>query len=364
MVKNLFNQKRQQKGSLLAFLLIIGVFVLIIIISVLAVELLVKWVTMARMQTAAQAGAMAFARELIKLRDNEMGESARLQGAQAYRLTFAQTQRTRTCDARSNYQGCSPVNQGTVGVTGADGNTPDNRGCADSIECINASQLMLFEIRNLAHNSIQDASQITDITKNQCYKPANETRFTKFNNPPTCAGPVGMVISPITQLDWRFEAGQYGVQDPCRRVVRDNRGLNAQKDFCVEAEVSARLDPVLAGGLPFLTGSGIYERNTMIANNRRPIEPVDFIVNGWARIRARAIVMRPDFGVDETGNPSGVPGGLTPGGAPIGGQGNNVDFSRTQVDEYYRRGEVMNLSTETVSLENCTSFGGQCAPQN
>ncbi|MDX1919573.1 MAG: hypothetical protein SFU25_02435 [Candidatus Caenarcaniphilales bacterium] len=354
-MKNLFNQKRKQKGSLVAFLLIFALFGLIIVVGVIAVELLVKWVTMARMQTAAQAGAMAYARELIKLRDNEMGELAQRQCSNsnqrcaAYNLTFAQTQRTRSCDARSNYSGCSPVNQTATGVTGSD-------ACANFIECITASQLMLFEIRNLAQNSIQDASQITNLTKNQCYKPANETRFAKFNNQPECAGPVGMVISPITQLDWRFEAGQYGAQEPCTRVVRDNRGLNAQKDFCAEAEISARLDPILAGGLPFLTGSGIFERNRMVANNRRPIEPVDFIANGWARIRARAIVMRPDFGVDETG--AGGAGGAAAG---AGGNQQNVDFSRSQVDEYYRKGEVLNLSTETVSLENCTSFGGQCA---
>ncbi|MDJ0626387.1 MAG: hypothetical protein QNJ31_08505 [Candidatus Caenarcaniphilales bacterium] len=332
---NAFTYKRSQRGSIVAFLLILAAFGLILIFGLIAVELLVKWVTMSRIQTAAQAGAMAYAREIVKIRDNEMGELASAgMGRGAYRINFAQTTRTRQC-AAPDYRGCTQVNQNVVNITG-------NDECSNFLECINASQILLFQLKN-GRRPINDASQITDLTKNQCYTPAGETRFMKFNNPPNCSGSIGNIISPITQLDWDFEVGAYGSQAPCTRVSRDNQGINNEKDFCVEAVIRARLDPIIAGGLPFLTGLNFGPRQTLA--------PVRFITEGDVSIRARAVAMRPTFAVDETN--TGTPNRRR--------RQNGVDFSRVSTDEYYRRGDVLNLSTETVSLENCTSNGGQCA---
>jgi hypothetical protein len=326
-----FKPARRQKGTIFAFLIILAAFIFFLIVGLISTELFVQWVTRSKMQSGAQNGALAFARELIKLRDNEIGEVARgqrdeQQRTRTYNTLFENTQRTRSCDARSNYSGCSRANQATTGVMGIDAPSPGggNQGCANFIECINASQILLFEVRSRA-NPVEDAGQIRDISKNQCHAPVGSLRFNKIRGVqlPNCQGPVGMVISPITQLDWRFEAAGYGTRAPCMRVSRDAQ-LNRQKDFCVEAEVSARIDPIIAGGLPFLHN-------------------ILFINPGQATLRARAIVMRPDFVND-----------------PNQAANNQPNRSRQDVDEYFNRGEVNNFSSETVTLESCNSFGGNC----
>jgi hypothetical protein len=325
--------RRSARGSLVPFLLILACFGLMIVFGLIAVELLVKWVTLGRIQAATQAGALAYARELVKIRDNEMGET------QNPNLRFQNTQRARACTANvanpaslkraeqgvtlgNGYTGCTAIDTQAI-------NVKSNSSGGGFSEFVTASQVMLYQLKNPARNNIQDASAVRDLTMMQCYNPANQTRFNKIGRPPACSGGIGDVLSPLTDLTWGFIAAPYG-QGACQRQSASGQGgengiRNQDKDFCVEAHVMGRLDPIIAGGLPFLAGRGIFA-------NDPDTGPIDFIVRGDFHLAARAIVLLPNFEI-HTGN-----------------------LTRQGKDEYYD--DVKNYSADTIGLENCTSLGG------
>lgn len=328
--------RRSTKGSLVPFLLILACFGLMIVFGLIAVELLVKWVTLGRIQAATQAGALVYARELVKIRDNEMGQT------QNPNLRFQDTQRARTCTANvgnpaslkraeqglvlgEGYNGCSEINQ-----TAVPGLQSNSRG-GQFVEFVNASQVMLFQLKNPARNNIQDAIAVTNLDMMQCYNPPNQTRFNKIGRPPTCSGRVGDVLSPLTDLTWGFIAAPYG-QGVCQVQAQEGQGgangiRNQDKDFCVEAHIMGRLDPIIAGGLPFL-------RTTVDDNGN--ITPLNFIVRGDFHLASRAIVLVPNFEIHTTTATN--------------------NLSRAGKDEYYE--DVKNYSADTIGLENCTSLGG------
>lgn len=340
------SRQRSSKGSIVTFLLILAAFGLMFVVGIIAAELLIKWVTFGRIQTATQAAALAFGREMIKLRDNEMGGDPSRGIRPNPNLRFQTSMFFRNCRAngRANangqgYAGCTPTDE--TDVTG-------NRPAAGFVEFVNASQVLLFPLRNLSRGNIRDASEIRNINFNQCYTQAANTRFRKFRHDgvPNCAGGEGDVMSPITELQWDFYADAYG-QGVCNPVPAGDR-YNTDKDFCVEAEARGRLDPIMAGGLPFLTGIGVFDTGTMAANRRdptvdlgagrKPSMRVNFIYDGDFAVRSRAIVMLGNFKVDD---------------------GTQTDFSRQYTDQYYSKG-AENFSTETIALENCTSNKPNC----
>jgi hypothetical protein len=321
-------QIRGSKGSLVSFLLIIFAFGLIIVFGLIAIELLVKWVTFGRVQTATQAAALAFAREVIKLRDNEMGTVAS-NTPNKYNLRFAQTRMARACNKENNYTGCTPADPQVLQEEQVRGSAP----CINFVECVNAAQVLLYNLKS--SGSIKDASQVKDLTYNQCYKDGAATQFARIGVPPNCSGGTGTVLSPLTELNWDFYSAAYGT-GVCSRTPADGQNAtmrNTDKDFCVEAEARGRMDPVIAGGLAFLTGKGVFSPAAMSANGRQAMNPVNFITRGDFAVRARAIVLRPDFEVDT-----------------------NTALSREGKDEYYD--DLKNYSADTVSLENCNTFGG------
>ena len=318
----------------MSFLLILGAFGLMIVVGLIAAELLIKWVTMGRIQVATQAAALAFGRELIKLRDNEMGGIPTMGIQPNPNLSFRTSRLFRNCRAPA-YGGCTQTDEPLTS------NSPGGQ----FVEFMNASQVLLFP---LSKGNFRDASEITNINYNQCYVDAAATRFRKFRSDvPLCSGGAGAIMSPIVDLQWDFYADAYG-QGDCTPVLQGDR-FNAQKDFCVEAEARGRLDPIIAGGLPFLTGVHIFEAGTMAGNKRdpsvdlgagarKPTMRVDFIYEGAFSIRSRAVVMMPNFKVDE---------------------GAQTEFARQFTDQYYSQG-TENFSTETIALENCNHNKQQC----
>jgi hypothetical protein len=279
------SDQRNKKGTLVTWLLVLAIFGLTFVMTVISLELLIKWITFNRIQEAAQSATLSYAREIIKLRDNEMGET------QQYGLSLQDSVKAQGCTSPS-YSGC----------TDYDGESIEKD--INKSEYISASQIFLFNIWNQGGSkAVKDAFSIGNVRQGQCYKEATNTRFNKFGESSKlkCQA-IGNVISPITDLRWAFHTGTYNSGD---------------KDLCVETHVSARLDPVMAGGLCFLNGScGLG---------------ADFIRIGPVSIIARAVVMKAGFEVD-TG----------------------AGFSRSKADRFYNEG-AENYSAESVFIETCSN---------
>ena len=59
-------KQRPIKGSLVTWLLVLAIFGLAFVGSIIALEMLVKWVTLTRIKGAAQEAVVVYARDLIK----------------------------------------------------------------------------------------------------------------------------------------------------------------------------------------------------------------------------------------------------------------------------------------------------------
>lgn len=278
--------QRSKNGTITAFLLILAIIGLMLVLWLIASEFFSRYVTLGRIQSAAQVGALSFARELVKLRDNEMGLTHN------YELTFDQTTIAQNCQAPA-YASCSQLDA-QAQIIGP-----------QFVEYVNASQLMLFQLSR----GFRDASEIENLQQGQCYTDPQNTRFSLFGRPPTNCINNGQVLSPITDLTWEFRASPYGM-GICQRQA--DPAQNPNKDFCVEAILRGRLDPIFAGGLPFLQGAG-------------------FIGNGDFEVAARAVVMRPNFVIDA-----------------------GTISDRQNRDQFLQAG-TQNYSAEAISLEACNS---------
>ena len=290
-------QKRSKRGTIVAFLLMLAIIGLMLILALIAIEFFVRYTTLSRIQSAAQIGALSFARELVKLRDNEMGETGN------NNLTFEQTTNAQGCQAPT-YTACTRLDPKAQTAAGGQPITGPQ-----FVEYLNASQVLLFQVAQ--RSGIQDARGITNLIQGQCYTEPQNTRFNSFGNPPTNCQNTGLVTSPITDLTWEFQAGRYGQQGVCLRQASAAQSQN--KDFCVEAILRGRLDPIFAGGLPFL-------------------QAIPFIGEGNFDISARAVVMQPNFMIDA---------------------GTNSD--RQNRDQFIGAG-TQNYSAEAISLESCNSL--------
>ncbi|MDX1920600.1 MAG: hypothetical protein SFU25_07710 [Candidatus Caenarcaniphilales bacterium] len=256
--------KRKKKGSLVFWFLIIAVVGLTLVAGLVFLELLIRWVSLSRVQNAANEAALVYARDMVRLRDEALSKM-NLETAD-----FASANLPQACPS----EGCTPVAGKMVGVQGA-----------TDLEYTNASQTFLY---NIWGARISDPSLVDDVRQNQCYKPHNESRFSKIpNSPPNNCQVNNKVSSPIMSLEWALLASPYGTGVCC-----SNGSNDGNKDFCVNFRATGRMDPVIAGGLPFLTGSGAFSADATGANNRRQLNPVQFITIGDFEINARAVVMR------------------------------------------------------------------------
>jgi hypothetical protein len=269
------NQKymyqRKSKGSLVGWLLFIAIAGLSIVTGLIAMELLVRWISLGRVQSAAREAAMVYARDMIRLRDNQL--SAR----NSTDLSFQS----------------AGLNEGShTNVVGVKANI---QGAEKGLEYLNASQVLLY---NVWGQRIKDASQVGNVQQLQCYKPNNSSRFYKNPNSPLAeCNVIGNVTSPIMQLRWNFAASTYGFGMCCAALGDTNN-----KDFCVNVNVSGRMDPILAGGMPFL-------------------QNIDFIRVGDFNVNQRVVVMK------------------------MGTHGSTADAKNV----------ANNLSGETIAIENIPS---------
>ncbi len=236
---------RSQKGSLVTFLLVLGIIGLTLITGVISLEVLIRWVSLGRIQHAAEAAGMTYARGMHRLRHNQMSEH----GVQAIDYTYAGLYSPSTS---------TPVNGKLASIPGA-----------LSLEYTEASQVLLS---NIWSKRITDSSAVNDVRQHQCYKPHGESRFSKNKmSPPNNCEAEGKVSSPIMSLRWAYESSAYGYGVCC--ALGGNEEADKNKDFCVNVNVSGRMDPIMAGGLPFLHN-------------------IDFIKTGNFNINARVVVMK------------------------------------------------------------------------
>lgn len=259
-----FNKQRNKKGFIATLLLILATVCMTMVFGLIALEILIRTTSLARVQNAANEAALVYARDMIRLRDQSLSRLNRNS------ITFQEAGIPYSCIG-----GCTQVFGPGAAVPGA-----------SSLEYLNASQVLLF---NLWGERITDPSQVDSVEQFQCYKPHNETRFSKINgSPANLCSSLGKVSSPIMSLNWSFTANPYGT-GACCAVGSSN---DAEKDFCVDVTVEGRMDPVIAGGLPFLSANGIFSNSSTSANGRKQVNPIQFITVGDFEIHGRAVALR------------------------------------------------------------------------
>ncbi|MDJ0624882.1 MAG: hypothetical protein QNJ31_00765 [Candidatus Caenarcaniphilales bacterium] len=291
---NSIDFRRKQKGSIVSWFLFLAIVGLTLIVGLVSAELLLRWVSLSRVQNAANEAALVYARDMIRLRDQALS----LQNTGA--ISFLQAGVPFECNS-----------QGTNGCTELIGSLAQIPGAAN-LEYVNASQVLLY---NLWGERIDDPAKVDDVSQNQCHKPHNESRFNKIpSSTPNNCDVNYKITSPIMSLRWAFRANPYGTGICCPAP-----GNNDNKDFCVDVEVSGRMDPVVAGGLPFLSGQGVFSN----------MNPVEFITEGGFEIHSRAVVL-------------------------------SMDAAQGTADS---DGIAPNLSGETINLESIPSGTCAAAPQ-
>ncbi len=223
---------RNSKGSLVVWFLLLALIGLVVIVGVISLEFLIRWVSLARIQNAAQEASLVYARDLVRLRDNRLSMVAPGQT-----VNFASAGLPTSCSLSSDGGG-SPA--GCTPLTGEKASIPG----ASNLENLNASQVLLY---NVWGRRIKDASEVTDVRQRQCYKTHDASRFSlNTGSPLNNCDVTGTVTSPIMSLRWSFQASPYGTGVCC------SAGGGGNKDFCVVVNVKGRMDPIMAGGLPFL----------------------------------------------------------------------------------------------------------------
>jgi hypothetical protein len=221
--------QRNNKGSVVTWLLLIAIIGLTIVFGVISLELLIRWVSLGRIQNATKQAALTYARDMIRLKDNKLSSFS---GASKNNLTFQQA--GIHCSPPTDQSGCSAL-------VGSKSSIPSS---APYTEYLHASQVLLY---NVWGTRISDSAEVDDVRQKQCYKPHEQTRFSLNKSAPenTCVSN-NKITSPIMSLEWQFSADPYGFGVCC------SSGNPTGKDFCATANVKGRMDPIMAGGLPFL----------------------------------------------------------------------------------------------------------------
>jgi hypothetical protein len=274
--------KRRNNGSIVTFLMILGIIGFTLVIGLLGTELLIRWVSLSRVQNAAREAVVVYARDMIRLRDNALSVARKSQ------LSFAESGVAQDC----SMGGCTPPIGAAAAVPGA-----------TSMEYLNASRTFLY---NIWHKRLEDPAQVDDVRQFQCYKAYDDMRFAKIeSSAPTCSA-TGKVSSPITGLSWSFTTNPYGTGVCCA----SGSANDTNKDFCVQMRVRGRMDPVIAGGLPFLSQKGVFSEGATASNGRERMPAVNFITVGDFDISVRAVAnkMSAAEGTGDGGNASNLSG--------------------------------------------------------
>ena len=262
-----FTNRRTRSGSIMTWLLVLAIIGLTIVTGLIFLELLIRWVSLARVQTAAREASLVYARDMVRLRDNCLSL------VNTKDLTFQGAGIPYNCNTTEGGAcKCTPLVGQAASVPGA-----------LTMEYLNASQTLLY---NVWGSRISDPREVDNVQQFQCYKPYAEQRFKKIDSPEPKCDVIGKVTSPITQLNWEFTAHPYNTGKCCGAGASND----PKKDFCVDVKVAGRMDPIMAGGLPFLSGKGIFADEVTQANKRSQFKPIEFITIGDFEIHARAVV--------------------------------------------------------------------------
>lgn len=210
----------------------------------------IRTMALNRVQHAANEAALTYARGLMKLRDNRLSKSNQgtLKAIGAKGVENADLSNIKAIDF--SFAGLESVmNPGAASApSGSKATIPG----AASLEYTEASQVLLY---NIWKEKIPDSSAVNDVRQNQCYLPHGESRFSlnKSSEPNICVIN-RKILSPLMSLRWSFNSSAYGQGPCCDKAAKCGASGN---DFCVVVKVTGRIDPVLAGGLPFLHNLGI-----------------------------------------------------------------------------------------------------------
>ncbi|HEY9885828.1 MAG TPA: hypothetical protein V6C96_01070 [Vampirovibrionales bacterium] len=259
------SKQRNSQGSIFTFLALLGAIVLMIILGLISLELLTRWVSLGRVQNAANEAALVYARDVVRLRDQALSKQNKSS------LTFSESgisySHNEPCTYEMDAAGkCTRLSAEALTRIGENNL---EHGSNTSLEYLNASRTLMF---NIWGKRIEDILDVDNVQQNQCYKPYLNTRFSLFGSGPrneeSCT-PTGKVTSPIMYLKWNLTVNNYGEGVCC------SKGLNNddKKDFCVDVGIKGRMDPVMAGGLPF-------------------IQNLDFIKIGEFNVHGRAIAYK------------------------------------------------------------------------
>ncbi|MDX1918603.1 MAG: hypothetical protein SFT81_05635 [Candidatus Caenarcaniphilales bacterium] len=311
------------KGTIVTWLLLMALFGLFFILMLISVEFLNRWITLERVKKAAEQSSLVFAREIVKLRDNESVDPTKsfttLQNADPFIRDCAQDA-DETGGGTNTTNNCTQLDDQLVASEGYIG--------AISAERTVAIQTLLYNLYyqvgldSTSNPKAPTPYEIKNLNQNQCYTAPGNTRFNLIGLPPSCSGGSNNLISPLTDLQWRIVGYPYG-QGVCTLAPGDS--LNSQKDFCVETIVRGRLDPTVAGGIPFLKEN-------------------PYISQGNFQVVGRAVVMKGEFNPDAN---TDYDRSLDSSGLPISqSYAGNISSSK-----------VLNVGSDVAFIEKHTSDG-------
>jgi hypothetical protein len=244
--------QRNSKGSLVSWFLFFAITGLSLVTGLIGMELLVRWVSLMRVQNATNEAAMVYARDMVRLRDNRLSQFPP-NTAVNFQTAGLPTSCSQDPVMGNGATACTPLTGPKTQIPGA-----------LNLEYLNASQILLY---NVWGQRVKDSSMIDDLRQRQCYKEHLRTRFSLNPGSPlnNCVA-IGNVSSPIMSLRWDLEAAPYGFGVCC------GNGDTAGKDFCVNVRASGRMDPILAGGLPFLHNVRFIREGSFTISSRAVVK--------------------------------------------------------------------------------------------
>jgi|GEM_PF-6798762 len=240
---------RSLKGSIAVWLIFFGLGAIVLVSSLVATELLLRTIALNKVQHALREGAITYARDMLRLRDNALSEADSalyLNDPDGLSLAALSTGNRRYYNCLN--EGCTPISP----------NSPSSQiPGASNTEYLNASQTFLA---NLWGNQVQDPGQVDNILKKQCAQNFVSSGFARNphltqeelirrQNEECDLNAIGNINRPLMSLEWFVEADPYklGVCCPLGETNDD------KKDFCVQMRATGRVEPVFLSGVPFLS---------------------------------------------------------------------------------------------------------------
>jgi hypothetical protein len=109
-----------------------------------------------------------------------------------------------------------------------------------------------FFLSNIWNRKINSPADIAEIREYQCYVPHEKSVFGQnpYSTENNCKV-TGKIRKPIMSLRWKFDVDNYGYGVCCPSNKKTQQGNEqaqiTEKDFCVNFNISGRIDPVFIG---------------------------------------------------------------------------------------------------------------------